>query len=130
MLKKFLGKRGLKGVNSSSIPGEPKAVTFRKGVSPGSADGEQRAAARGLEGEPQASTPPLTGGRAPTPYPEKAEKGQPADGSVRRHQAEHPHQMWAMDFQSDATADGTQLKFLNVIDEHSRLCLAIRVGRR
>ena len=26
--------------------------------------------------------------------------------------------------------DGRRLKFLNVIDEHSRLCLAIRVGRR
>jgi hypothetical protein len=35
-----------------------------------------------------------------------------------------------MDFQFDATADGRRLKFLNVIDEHSRLCLAIRVGRR
>jgi hypothetical protein len=35
-----------------------------------------------------------------------------------------------MDFQSDATADRRRLKFLNVIDEHSRLCLAIRVGRR
>ena len=32
--------------------------------------------------------------------------------------------------QFDATADGMRLKFLNVIDEHSRLCLAIRVGRR
>ena len=35
-----------------------------------------------------------------------------------------------MDFQFDATADGRRLKFLNVIDEHSRLCLAIWVGRR
>ena len=35
-----------------------------------------------------------------------------------------------MDFQFDATADGRRLKCLNVIDEHSRLCLAIRVGRR
>jgi hypothetical protein len=26
-----------------------------------------------------------------------------------------------MDFQFDATADGRRLKFLNVIDEHSRL---------
>jgi len=33
-------------------------------------------------------------------------------------------------FQFDATADCQQLKFLCVIDEHSRLCLAIRVGRR
>jgi hypothetical protein len=29
-----------------------------------------------------------------------------------------------MDFQFDATADGRRLKFLNVIDEYSRLCLA------
>jgi hypothetical protein len=35
-----------------------------------------------------------------------------------------------MDFQFDATADGRRLKFLNMIDEHSRLCQAIRVGRR
>jgi hypothetical protein len=35
-----------------------------------------------------------------------------------------------MDFQFDATADGRRLKYLNVIDEHSPLCLAIRVGRR
>jgi putative transposase len=35
-----------------------------------------------------------------------------------------------MDFQFDATAYGRRLKFLNVLDEHSRLCLAIRVGRR
>jgi len=35
-----------------------------------------------------------------------------------------------VDFQFDAIAGGRRLKFLNVIDEHSRLCLAIRVGRR
>ncbi len=64
------------------------------------------------------------------PTPRKRKRARPADGSVRRHRAEHPHQVWAMDFQFDATADGRRLKFLNVIDEHSRFCLAIRVGRR
>lgn len=64
------------------------------------------------------------------PTPRKRKRARPADGSVRRHRAEHPHQVWAMDFQFDATADGRRLKFLNLIDEHSRLCLAIRVGRR
>jgi hypothetical protein len=64
------------------------------------------------------------------PTPRKQKRARPADGSVRRHQAEHPHQVWALDFQFDATADERRLKFLNVIDEHSRLCLAIRVGRR
>jgi putative transposase len=64
------------------------------------------------------------------PTPRKQKRARPADGSIRRHQAEHPHQVWAMGFQFDATADGRRLKFLNVIEEHSRLCLAIRVGRR
>ena len=63
------------------------------------------------------------------PTPRKRKRARPADRSVRRHRAEHPHQVWAMDFQFGATADGRRLKFLNVIDEHSRLRLAIRVGR-
>jgi transposase InsO family protein len=58
------------------------------------------------------------------PTPRKRKRARPADGSVRRHRAEHPHQVWAMDFQFDATADGRSLKFLNVIDEHSHLFLA------
>jgi hypothetical protein len=35
---------------------------------------------------------------------------------VRHDQAEYPHQVWAMEFQFDTTADGRRLKFLNVID--------------
>lgn len=35
-----------------------------------------------------------------------------------------------MDFQFDGTADGRRHKFMNVIDEHSRVCLAIQVDRR
>jgi len=64
------------------------------------------------------------------PIPHKQKRALPADGSVRRHQAEYPVWVRAMDFQFDATADGRRLKILNVIDEHSRLCLAIRVERR
>jgi putative transposase len=63
------------------------------------------------------------------PTSRRRKRARPADRSVRRHRAEHPHQVWAMDFQFDATADFRRLKFLNVIDEHSRLCLAVRVGR-
>ena len=37
------------------------------------------------------------------PTPRKRKRARPADGSVRRHRAEHPHQVWAMDFQFDAT---------------------------
>jgi len=49
--------------------------------------------------------------------PRKQKRASPADNSVRHHQAEHPHQVWAMDFQFDATADRRRLKFLNVIEE-------------
>ncbi len=35
-----------------------------------------------------------------------------------------------MDFKFDATAKKRRLKFLNMSDGHSCLCLAIRVGRR
>ncbi len=64
------------------------------------------------------------------PTPRKRKRARPANGSVRRHWAEHPHQLWAMDFHFDATADGRRLKFPNVIDEHSRFCLALLVARR
>jgi putative transposase len=70
-----------------------------------------------LEEVPQRSTP------------RRQKRARPADGSVRRHKAEHPHQVWAMDFQFAPTADGRRLKFLKVIDEHSRFCLATWVGR-
>jgi putative transposase len=40
-----------------------------------------------------------------------------------------PNVVWALDFQFDQTADGRQLKLLNVIDEYSRECLAIDVER-
>jgi putative transposase len=40
-----------------------------------------------------------------------------------------PNVVWALDFQFDQTADGRQLKLLNVIDEYSRECLAIDVDR-
>jgi putative transposase len=41
-----------------------------------------------------------------------------------------PNVVWALDFQFDQTAEGRLLKLLNVIDEYTRECLAIDVGRR
>jgi putative transposase len=49
----------------------------------------------------------------------------PAD----RLTAEYPNHVWALDFQHDATDDGRELKFLNVVDEFTREALAIEVGR-
>jgi len=40
-----------------------------------------------------------------------------------------PNVVWAMDFQFDQTSDGRPLKLLNIIDEFTRECLAIDVGR-
>jgi putative transposase len=40
-----------------------------------------------------------------------------------------PNVVWALDFQFDQTADGRMLKFLNVIDEYTRECLAMDVDR-
>ena len=47
--------------------------------------------------------------------------------SVQR--AEHPNHVWTYDFVFDETRDGRRLKFLVVMDEFTRLCLRIQVGR-
>ncbi len=43
--------------------------------------------------------------------------------------ASAPDQVWALDFQFDATADGRQLKLLHGVDEFTREALIMRVGR-
>jgi putative transposase len=50
----------------------------------------------------------------------------PAD----RLAAQHPDHVWALDYQFDQTTDGRILKLLNVVDEHTRQALAIKVDRR
>jgi transposase InsO family protein len=64
------------------------------------------------------------------PLPRKQKRSRPADGSRELLRAEYPHHVWAIDFQFDQTMDGRRLKLLNIVDEYSRMCLAIRVGRR
>ena len=46
-----------------------------------------------------------------------------------RRRAEHPGHVWALDFQFDSTSDGRQLKCLNIVDEHTREALAMRMAR-
>ena len=48
-------------------------------------------------------------------------------GKMKR--AEYPNHVWTYDFMNDVTEKGTQIRILNIIDEFSRECLAIRVGR-
>jgi transposase InsO family protein len=52
------------------------------------------------------------------------------DGSCIRLRPEQVNHVWAYDFVEGRTRDGRKLRMLNVVDEFSRECLAIRVGRR
>ena len=54
--------------------------------------------------------------------------GHSANGCVR-HKPTHRNHVWSYDFLIDRTEDGRQLKLLAVIDEFTRECLAIEVGR-
>ena len=53
-----------------------------------------------------------------------------ADGSCIRLRPERPNHVWSYDFLEDRTHDGRRFRMLNVLDEFTRECLAIRVGRR
>ena len=64
------------------------------------------------------------------PLPRKRKRARPSDGSRTLLRAEYQHHVWAIEFQFDQTMDGRRLKFLNILDEYSRVCLAIRVSRR
>lgn len=52
------------------------------------------------------------------------------DGSCIRLRPKRPNHGWAYDFVEDRTRDGRKFRMLNVVDEFSRECLAIRVERR
>ena len=53
-----------------------------------------------------------------------------ADGSCVRLRPERPNHVWSHDFVEDRTHDGRRFRLLNVIDEFTHECLAIRVGRK
>jgi transposase InsO family protein len=53
-----------------------------------------------------------------------------ADGSCIRLRPERANHVWSYDFVEDRTHDGRKFSLLNVIDEFTHECLAIRVGRR
>ena len=64
--------------------------------------------------------------------PAKAKKRRRIGDSTvpaRRLSAQFPNHVWALDFQHDASSDGRELKFLNVVDEFTREALAIEVDR-
>ena len=49
--------------------------------------------------------------------------------TAKLRQAEHLHHVWSYDLVSDQTADGRRIRCLTIIDEYSRYCLTIQVGR-
>ena len=53
-----------------------------------------------------------------------------ADGSCLRLRPDRPNHVWAYDFVEDRTREGRKFRTLNVVDEFTRECLAIRVGRK
>jgi len=53
-----------------------------------------------------------------------------SDNSCVRKRAEYINHVWSYDFVTDRTEDGQSLKMLPVLDEFTRECLSIDVGRR
>lgn len=52
-----------------------------------------------------------------------------SDNSCIRRRAGHKNHVWAWDFIFDRTSDGRSIKWLSVIDEFTRECLALEVER-
>ena len=87
-------------------------------------------ATRRLEGESQTSVSTVaTGGLSGAEETaEKAAFGQ-REGGCHRRRAEHPDHVWAWDFVFDRTVNGRSLKWLSIVDEYTRECLALEVDR-
>ena len=51
------------------------------------------------------------------------------DGSCVRLRPERPNHIWPYDFVESRTDDGRKFRMLNLIDEFTRDCLAIRIDR-
>jgi putative transposase len=52
------------------------------------------------------------------------------DGSCVRLRPQYSNHVWSYDFVEDRTHNGKKYRMLNVIDEFTRECIAIRVSRR
>ena len=52
------------------------------------------------------------------------------NGSCIRLRMEPPNHVWSYDFVEDRTHDGRKYRMLNVTDEFTHECLAIRINRK
>src|SRR5262249_6372854 len=64
----------------------------------------------------------------PTKKRKRRRLGKSANGCHRRR-ALHRDHVWCWDFVFDRTASGSMLKWLSIVDEHTRECLALKVDR-
>jgi len=67
--------------------------------------------------------------KVPSRQHKKRRMGSSGNGIVRRR-ASGMNDVWAWDFVYDRTEDGRSLKWLSVVDEYTRECLALEVGRK
>ena len=51
------------------------------------------------------------------------------ENGIVRQRATHRDHVWAWDFVHDRTGDGRPLKWLSIVDEYTRECLALEVRR-
>ncbi len=52
-----------------------------------------------------------------------------SENGCHRRRAAGPNDVWCWDFVFDRTASGSPLKWLSIVDEYTRECLALRVNR-
>ena len=52
-----------------------------------------------------------------------------AENGCDRRRATHRNHVWTWDFVFDKTTGGSQLKWLSIVDEHTRECLALKCDR-
>jgi transposase InsO family protein len=52
-----------------------------------------------------------------------------SDNSCQKRRAERPDHVWCWDFVFDRTTSGSTLKWLSIVDEYTRECLALKVDR-
>jgi transposase InsO family protein len=69
------------------------------------------------------------GFKVPKKQRKKRRLGHSGNSCVRRR-AERKNHVWTWDFIFDRTTNGRSLKWLSIIDEHTRECLALEVNRR
>ena len=66
--------------------------------------------------------------KVPRKQRKKRRLGSSANSCIRRP-AEYKDHVWAWDFLHDRTSDGRPLKWLTLVDEYTRECLALEVDR-